>query len=152
MKLAEALVLRADVQRRIEQLRANVKQSALVQEGEQPPEDPQALLSQLDGLFDQLTDLIIRINKTNMLTVMPGGGIMTEALAQRDVLSLRYRIISELANTAADRTDRYGRSEIRKIATVDVAVLREQATDLARQRRELDTAIQALNWATDLAE
>jgi hypothetical protein len=33
MKLAEALVLRADVQKRIEQLRNRLRQSVLVQEG-----------------------------------------------------------------------------------------------------------------------
>ena len=40
MKLSEALVLRADIQKRIEQLRERLKTSALVQEGERPPEDP----------------------------------------------------------------------------------------------------------------
>jgi len=37
MKLAEALVLRADVQKRIAQMRERLRQSGLVQEGEQPP-------------------------------------------------------------------------------------------------------------------
>lgn len=37
MKLAEALVLRADLQRQIAQLRNRLTQSALVQEGETPP-------------------------------------------------------------------------------------------------------------------
>ena len=51
MKLAEALVLRADVQKRIRQMQSRLNQSALVQEGEQPPEDPQALLAELaDGV------------------------------------------------------------------------------------------------------
>ena len=49
MKLAEALVLRADVQKRIEQLRNRLRQSALVQEGETPPENPQELLARRRG-------------------------------------------------------------------------------------------------------
>ena len=48
MKLAEALVLRADVQKRIAQMRVRLQQSALIQEGEQPPEDPKELLTELD--------------------------------------------------------------------------------------------------------
>jgi hypothetical protein len=40
MKLAEALVQRADVQKRIEQLRKRIKAGAQVQEGEEPPENP----------------------------------------------------------------------------------------------------------------
>ena len=46
MKLAEILVLHADVQKRIAQMRERLKQSALVQEGEQPPENPQELLAE----------------------------------------------------------------------------------------------------------
>jgi hypothetical protein len=152
MKLAEALVLRADVQKRIAQLRERLRQSALVQEGEQPPENPEQLLSDLDQLLNQLGDLIARINRTNMQTRLSEDEILTDALARRDVLSMRYGVIGGLADTAANRIERYGRSEIRKIATVDVAALRRQLDEIARQRRELDTAIQAMNWATDLVE
>ena len=77
---------------------------------------------------------------------------LTDALAQRDVLDLRYSIITSLADTAAVRVERYGRSEIRKISTVNVTELRRQLDEIARQRRELDTAVQATNWATDLIE
>jgi len=86
---------------------------------------------------------------------IPKGTVMTrlrDALARRDMLSLRYSIITGLAETAANRIERYGRSEIRKISTVDVAALRRQLDEIARQRRELDTAIQATNWAVDLVE
>lgn len=152
MKLAEALVLRADVQKRIAQLRERLRQSALVQEGEQPPENPEQLLIELDQLLNQLGDLIIRINRTNIQTHFSEDEILTDALARRDVLSMRYSVIGGLADTAANRIERYGRSEIRKIATVDVASLRRQLDGIARQRRELDTAIQAMNWATDLTE
>ncbi len=152
MKLAEALVLRADVQKRIAQMRVRLQQSALIQEGEQPPEDPKELLAELDQLLDQLGELIVRINRTNFQTRLPEGMTLTEALAQRDVVSTRHSIISGLADTASARIERYGRSEIRKISTVDVAALRRQLDEIARQRRELDTTIQATNWATDLIE
>lgn len=152
MRLAEALVLRADTQKRIEQLRQRLRMSALVQEGEEPPENPQDLLGELDSLITQFADLIARINRTNMQTTLANGDTVTDALAQRDALSLRYSIIDSLADTASNRVDRYGRSEIKKISTVDVAVLRRQLDELARARREIDTAIQATNWATDLSE
>lgn len=47
MKLAEALQERADLQKRIDQLEARIQSSALVQEGETPPEDPLALAAPL---------------------------------------------------------------------------------------------------------
>jgi len=49
-----SMVLRADVQKRLEQLRIRLNQSALVQEGEQPPENPQDLLVELNQLLEQL--------------------------------------------------------------------------------------------------
>ncbi len=152
MKLAEALVLRADVQKRIAQLRTRLVQSALIQEGEQPPENPQELLSELDQLLSQLENLIKRINCTNMQSNFAGDVTLADAIAQRDILSLHHSIIDSMAETASNRIERYGRSEIRKVSTVDVPTLRRQLDDLARQRRELDTAIQSKNWATDLVE
>ena len=152
MKLAEALVLRADVQKRVQQLRTRLQLSALVQEGEQPPENPEVLLAELNGLLAQLTNLVVRINRTNMQTTLEDATPLTNGLARRDTLTLHHSIISGLADTASNRLDRYGRSEIKKVATVDVAALRRQSDELARQRRELDTAIQSVNWTVDLVE
>ena len=42
MKLAEALANRADLQRRIEQMRGRLQKSALVQEGESPRRIPRS--------------------------------------------------------------------------------------------------------------
>jgi hypothetical protein len=152
MKLSEALVLRADTQKRIEQLRARLRLSAIVQEGEQPSEDPQALLAELDRLLDSLVDLIARINRTNQVARLADGATLTEALARRDVLKLRTSVLTTAADAASNRTVRYGRAEIRTLPTVDVGALRRRLDGLAQQHRELDTAIQAVNWSTDLLE
>ena len=132
IKLAEALVLRADVQKRIEQLRNRLRQSALVQEGETPPENPQELLDEAARLTDQLARLVARINRANLATTLTAT-----PLARRDALQTRYSLIETTAETASYRIDRYGRSEIRKVATVDVGALRKQMGDLAKERREL---------------
>ena len=68
MKLAEALQERADLNRRIEQLRDRLENNALVQEGETPAEDPAELLADLDRCVDSLEELIGRINLTNSRT------------------------------------------------------------------------------------
>lgn len=152
MKFAEALVLRAEIQKRLEQLRQRLQASAVVQEGEQPPEDPQQLLQELDALLAQLGDLIARINRTNLASTLPNGPSLTDALAQRDVLKLRSAILVTLADAASQRGNRYSRTEIRSVATIDVGALRRQIDALAREHRELDTAIQGMNWTTDLLE
>jgi len=57
MKLAEALILRADAQKRIEQLKLRLARSARVQEGEKPPEDPTELVQELERTLQQLVGL-----------------------------------------------------------------------------------------------
>jgi hypothetical protein len=152
MKLSEALDLRADTQKRIMQLRERLRASALVQEGEAPPEDPQELLAELDRLLGQLRDLVGRINRSNLAARLPDGTSLTDALAARDTLALRAGILEALAEAASNRVNRYSRTEIRMVPTVDVGAVRRQADAVARERRELDTAIQGVNWSTELLD
>jgi chromosome segregation ATPase len=147
MKLAEALANRADLQRRIEQMRGRLQKSALVQE------DPQELLEETERLVSELEGYVRRINRTNLsATLADGETTLTEALARRDALTLRYGTLNTFVSTASDRLPRYGRAEIRILPAVEVGPLRRRMDELARQRRELDTAIQQANWAIDLME
>jgi hypothetical protein len=152
VKLAEALVLRADIQKRVEQLRQRLTQSAMVQEGETPPEEPAALFAELGRLLTQLPTLVMQINRTNLQTPLPDGKTLTQALAERDAMDLRLSVLNSLAQVPSSLTNRYSRSEIRYVVTVDMGDIRRQIDQFAQQRRELDTAIQATNWNTDLVE
>ncbi len=152
MKIAEALILRGDIQKRLAQLKDRLTRSAWVQEGETPHEDPTKLRQQVASLIEQLQSLIYRINQANMTTRLESGTTLTEALAVRDALTLHQTILRSVADAASERVDRFGRAEIRRVPTIDVAQLREEIDLLAKQRREIDTAIQATNWATDIAE
>ncbi len=152
MKLAEALILRGDIQKRLAQLQDRLKRSAWVQEGETPHEDPTKLRNQVTSLIQQLRELIYQINQANMTTRLSSGMTLTEALASRDALTLHQNILRSVADAASERVDRYGRAEIKRIPTIDVAQLRDEIDLLAKQRREIDTVIQAANWATDLPE
>ncbi len=152
MKLAEALALRADMQKRMSGLGSRAEESAQVQEGEQPPENPEELLAQLDDLFAQLARLIARINRTNLSATLADGTTLTDALARRDVLALRFRTLESIATAAAAKQSRYSRSEIKMVATLNVSTLRKQLDEIAQQRRELEGQLQAANWSVDLLE
>ena len=154
MKLAEALALRADAARRAEQLRARIVASARYQEGEAPAESAAALLTEAGEVLGELESLIRRVNRTNAATVVDGG-TLTDALARRDVLRLRHRVVSSAADAAAgegQRGFRQLRSELKMIPALSVAELRRQADDLARLLREVDTLIQRTNWEVDLLD
>jgi hypothetical protein len=152
MKLAEALVLRADHQQRIAQLRQRMIANAKVQEGDQAAEDAQALFAEIERIAANLTDLIQRINRTNAVTELESGLTVSDALAVRDMLKLRHDIMRELARSAVVTQSRYSRSEVKFVSAVNVVDIQQRADELAREHRELDTRIQELNWLTELVE
>jgi uncharacterized protein DUF6847 len=150
MKLAEALILRADCQKRIAQLKARLLANAKVQEGDQPAETPQELFTELNRVSTELLDLIKRINRTNSATAFAGRGSISDALADRDVLALQRAAYAELAQTAAITQARLTRSEVKYVSTVNVAEIQQRADELAKDYRDLDARIQELNWQTEL--
>lgn len=149
MKLAEALSLRADIQKRLSQLSYRLQNNAKVQEGETPAEDPAALLGELDTLSGELEELVTRINLTNAAT-QAEGKTLTELLSRRDALQQRSRILREFLDSASATVSRGMRSEIRILSTVDVRTLQKQSDALAKELRELDVMIQGINWTTEL--
>lgn len=152
MKLAEALILRADCQKRIEQLRQRLLRNAKVQEGDRPAEEPMELKQELERVSEELTQLIKHINKTNSTTELESGVTLSDALAIRDTLKLRHGIYRELAQAAIITQDRYSKSEVKFKSTVNVAEIQKQADQLAKEHRELDAKIQGTNWLTELIE
>ena len=152
MKLAEALIRRADAQKRIEQLRHRLNRNAKVQEGDQPAEDPKALLNELEQATTQLTRLIQQINRTNAATEFDSELTLSDALAVRDILKLKHSIYSSLATEATVTLSRYTKSEVKFYGTVEVAAIQQEANELARAHRELDTKIQEANWRVELME
>lgn len=152
MKLAEALILRADNKKRFEQLRQRLMNNAKVQEGDEPAEKPEDLLKEIEQTANEYERLIKQINKTNSETEFSKGKTLTDALAERDVLILRRSIYSGLVNSATVSQQLYSRSEIKFVSTVDVGKTQKLADKLSKQYRELDAKIQEFNWKTDLAE
>lgn len=149
MKLAEALNLRADIKKRMSQLNMRLQRNALVQEGEQPAENPTVLLKELDELSAQLEELILRINLTNAKT-LSNGKTLTELISHKDTLRIKIDIMRSFLDEASRKVSRGTASEIRVLSTVNVSELRKQVDDLEKDFRETDVKIQALNWNAEL--
>ena len=149
MKLAEALQERADLNRKIGQLRERLENNALVQEGEAPPEDPEALLSELDACIARLEELTVRVNRTNCQTEADGA-TLTELIARKDCLSLKLRCYKEFVQEASRLTSRATRKEIKILSTVDVRALQKETDRMAKELRVTDNRLQQANWTTDL--
>ncbi|MBR3387967.1 MAG: DIP1984 family protein [Bacteroidales bacterium] len=149
MKLAEALNQRADLQKRIAQLRERLANNVKVQEGDEPAENPEDLFRELEDSLKQLKDMIVSINRTNQETLWEGR-TLTEMIAEKDVLSMNLSTLRAVLDAANVRSDRYSRNEIKFIRTVDVNDLQKKVDDLSKGLRELDSKLQQANWMTDL--
>ena len=153
MKLAEALILRADAQKRIQQLRERLARAARIQEGDTAPENPQELLDEAARVIADLQVLVKQINRTNAQTAFDESRTLTDALADRDALSTEHSILTNLlAQASGQGAQQYSYSPIKYFRTIEVAPIQKRADDLARRLRDLDTRIQALNWSVDLIE
>ncbi len=149
MKLALALTERSDLQKRLDQLEERLQSNALVQEGEEPAENPASLLTELDALSTRLEDLITRINLTNANTVADGLSL-TAWIAKRDCLTKKIRIVRRFLNTASQTAMRSRGSEIKIRPTVTVRDMQKDLDALSKELREIDARIQEANWSVDL--
>ena len=134
MLLSEALAARSEVADRLNEMNRRVAMVAQVQEGDDPDEDPQALIAEAERLMERFEWLVRSINATNSATAFDGG------------------TLSDVADEAYGRQNRYSASEIRFVSTVDIRSLRKKADQAAKEHRALDTRIQQVNWATELIE
>ena len=150
MKLAEALSIRKDLQKRIEQLGQRIQYNVKVQEGDEPSEQPDELMKELDNCLVQLEDLVWRINTTNMQTKNAEGRTVTQLMAQKEVLTMRINMLRNIFDKASKGLDRYSRSEIKMVTVIDVKSLGKLVNDYSSQLRKLDIEIQALNFTTEL--
>ena len=151
MKLAEALQERADLNRNIEQLQSRLNNNVLVQEGEEPAEDPQKLKEMLDESIERLKYLIKCINQTNCQTIIDGKSL-TELIAQKDALSLKIHAYKDIVYTAAQSVYRARNTEIKIKQTINVASWQAEIDQMAKNLRLLDNKLQENNWQTDLIE
>ena len=151
MKLAEALQERADLNRNIEQLQRRLNNNVLVQEGEEPAEDPQKLKEMLDESIARLAYLIKCINQTNCQTIIDGKSL-TELIAQKDALSLKIHAYKDIVYTASQSVYRARNTEIKIKQTINVASWQAEIDQMAKNLRLLDNKLQENNWQTDLIE
>ncbi len=149
MKLAEALSVRKDLQNKIDQLEDRLKSIVKIQEGDEPDEAAEDLLSELQNAAVQLEDVVYRVNRTNLHAVIDGVPI-TKLIARKDVLTKEIGILRNVLKVASAQESRYSRNEIKYVRTIDTAELRKKVDRLSAELRRVDLRIQEANWMFEL--
>ncbi len=95
MKLAEALLLRGDMNRKLRwhQLGKRIKINSIATKYYQPGEDLLDVVEEALAVVRERTELMVRINLAKMQTVLPNGMTLSAALARRDRLERERGLI-----------------------------------------------------------
>ena len=150
MKLAEALLLRSEYQKKIENLQNRILANIKVQENDKPLENPQVLIEEAFETSEQLCTLIKKFNACNNIAKLPAGQTLSEAIVERDMLLKKRNLLASIAARALEKDYRLTHTEVKMNVVVSVEDTQKQIDNLSKQFRELDAQIQALNWTVDL--
>jgi len=150
MKLAEALIERAEIRKNLGQLISRIKDNSKVQEGDSPSEKPEELLVEYEENTERLLELVKQINKTNCKTPFDPNMSIADAIALRDCLGAKIRAYREFYESATLKLERYSLNEIKVVRCIDAKELQNQINKLSKEYREIDTKLQGINWTVDL--
>lgn len=150
MKLAEALLIRADHKKKLASLRERIAKNARVQEGEEPQEKVSALIEQAFAVMQEQQAIVQKIDRANMAAQLPDGRLLADALAERETLVQQHSLLVSAISSTHREGDRYSPREIKWVAQLDVAALQKQADDISVKIRVLNARIQETNWRIDL--
>jgi hypothetical protein len=145
MKLAEALIKRPNLKKKIDNLSARLANSSIVAEGYKPDEDFESLSKMMEVCLKEYEKLILSINITNMKTIVDGISL-TRMMVERSNLIKRLVILRKVIKTAIAQKEGIENY----IRTVNVKDLHKEADGYAKQLRILDAKIQETNWQTEL--
>jgi hypothetical protein len=152
MKLAEALLLRSDQQKKLASLKQRINANVLIQDGDEPSENPNELIKQIFALTQESNQLICRIHLTNAQATLEDGKILLSLLSSRDSYAEQHKILINAIASTHREPDRYSAREIKWQKVIPVASLQKQADDISAKLRDINIKIQAVNWQIDLVE
>lgn len=148
MKLAEALIKRRDLDTAIANLNLSLQENVKVVEGTKPFEDPLELVEDVNNTINEQAKLIQRINKTNNATRVDDNSTLDELLTLREQLKRRHKILSDAYKSSFSNSRSY--NELKYTIAVDMQILKNKISEAAKDFRNLDNKIQAINWSTEL--
>lgn len=150
MKLAEALLIRADQKKKLASLRERITRNAIVQEGELPSEKVEDLLKSAAGVMQEQMSTVQSINAANQTKKLADGRLLAMVLAERDNLVHQHSLITAAIQATHKDVNRYGQKEIKWLPQFNIAAMQKRADDLSKNIREINVIIQAANWQIDV--
>ena len=150
MKLAEALLIRADHKKKLASLRERIAKNARVQEGEEPQEKVSALIEESFAVLQEQQAIVQKIDIVNMRDKLPDGRLLADEHSERETLIQQHSLLVSAISSTQKEGDRYSPREIKWVVQINVSAIQKQADDISVKIRVLNARIQETNWLTEL--
>lgn len=152
MKLGEALSKLKKERSRLARLIMLRKENVYVEEGKKTKFDPKKLSKEIDKKIDEIRELKIKIQKTNLDARVDGENItLAEAIAKINDLRSKLNHLSKLFEEKELYSFR-DRERKQKIAQLDELEVEDEIEKLEIEKVQLDNKIQITNWTTKLID
>tara|TARA_Y100000310_G_C20592366_1_gene768761 strand:- start:587 stop:1045 length:459 start_codon:yes stop_codon:yes gene_type:complete len=150
MKLGEALSKLKKEKSKLARLISLRKENVYVEEGKKTKFDPKELSKEINNKIEDIRNLKIQIQKTNLNTKIIGDNILLgEAIIK--VNDLRSKM-GKLSNLFEKERSLWYRNKDEKeiIAQLDEIEIEDELEKLEIEKVQLDNKIQITNWTTKL--
>lgn len=152
MKLGEALSKLKKEKSRLARLILLRKENIFVEEGKKTNFNPKELSKEITEKIEEIRKLKIRIQKTNLDTIMPGENInLAEAIIKINDLRSKIAQSSNLFNRKETYIFR-DKDEKEKISQLNELEVEDEIEKLEIEKVQLDNKIQITNWTTKLCD
>ncbi len=144
------MIERRDLLDLILSLERRIRNNIKIQEGDEPSEDPEKLMIEINRLFEKLTNTRKRIDYANISTKVMEDITLNDLIVKQRILKKKHRVISAIVEEASNKQRRYSNTEIKDIVTLDIKKYLKEMDGIAKEIRELDVTLQRLNWEIDV--
>ena len=157
MRLAQALLERSNLSKKISELKNRITEVGKTQEGDSPQESPDELLTTLNSVYNQLHNLERRILKTNYMTQVTLDDTketltIVELLKLKDQCNNHVDALQKCVESCSVRPDRFSRNEIKFVCHLDVKNVRQLIEFLVSKRKNYELKVQEVNWTVELLD
>lgn len=154
MNILEAITLKKDLEKRIENLGSRYVGNLTVLKGGKPHEDPNELLKEMDKSIIQLNDLCYRIDAADLYVKNSTGKTLIELVIERESLTTRLNVLRNALNevTFGSYND-YGynsRREVEFDVVVSIESISKLVDETEEQLRQVTSEIQKLDVKTEI--
>ena len=143
MVLAEALMARKDLVKKVERIKTLVSNSLITYKDMPAEIDVNAKLSQYISLMRDLEILNTQIDKANSVNI--------EALSKLRILDSKLGFYKKLSDSLTNDSRMSFRStEVEMVKNLSITEIEPIIEDLEIQRRDVDKSLQKANWTTEI--